>query len=696
MARYLLNLSSDFDADGLLPVFLPYIADGSINLFDELTKYSLPEHNQAHEIESRIREIRKHFENRRLFHEENLSSIELGIIIGFEDWDFTGFGKLSRIPLFKVMYLRSLIDKNFGRYKDIINIQYYITGIKSKPYIAIFSHLEITGYLPEERTLPEESIKFNWIRGSDLYPKKPSKPNNLKGINESSPLTTALKESIVSYSGHIRGEFTKSFEALHFCDMAHIKKVTQDLEMAFDHIKTIGEFIRTDFKKLTDSFMKRQFTLSENLKNNETSFKYLIDETNVIANLRSRIAFSCLVLESLTNNIFTTLGLSSHECIMSVELDDENFQSYLTELKNLIEHNIDQISKVDDGAKKTYKVYSLDNNDIVRKYPELTAQEINEFKLHSDIKNAIGSFFDFNIRSNVKRLFEKKNIGKLEEKVFSRINEAFFTPDFQELHSQEEKITINQARNKLEEMVLNQPELITTTGHELYFSDKNDLEPQINSKRYALLKSVGVLPRLSTVAVIIGAGTIAMLLFAFPLFNFYYPISASAAAIAILALSTLSVPLLLRKVKTEIYSLIEELEVLNDRLLKSLQDFRTRIIEAAIKYKDTVIFRKNVQELQRIIDEHNVLNQKKHEYSTFLKELNNQLDLFPEFSTEEIRQKRFEKTIEDFDVSPTLNRSFTRPVTSTIPKKISFRYPNNVTMSADYSSHSFIHHIEFE
>lgn len=64
-----------------------------------------------------------------------------------------------------------------------------------------------------------------------------------------------------------------------------------------------------------------------------------------------------------------------------------------------------------------------------------------------------------------------------------------------------------------------------------------------------------------------------------------------------------------------------DLEIANEKLFRLLEHFRKQIIEAAIEYKTTVIHRKNIETLQKICDQYDDENQKKHEYKVFLDNL---------------------------------------------------------------------------
>ncbi|MCX6265799.1 MAG: hypothetical protein NTW16_00365, partial [Bacteroidetes bacterium] len=335
---YLLNFSGDFDAGNIIPAFLPYTADKSLHLFHEITQHSLPEKNQGTAIEEKLGLIKEHFDNQRLSLSGDATILNIGIILGYDHWLFTDFGQLSRLPIFKVKYLRERINNLFKKQKNTLKIYFFITGLKSKPYVAIFNHIEKTGYLPESGETPSEAIDFKWMTRSTLVTHNPQEAKNTILLKEDDPITDSMARAIEGFKDKWKKKLEEYFSTLDFRASLLFNNIVTDIDKCFASIKTVNHYNSSKFIKIADDFFLKHFSLKEGLQSNETLVRYYIDDSNAATNLTSRYGFACMVLECLTKDLLSKSPVRYYQ-ISDLTIDKEVMSTYFTKLNLLADNN---------------------------------------------------------------------------------------------------------------------------------------------------------------------------------------------------------------------------------------------------------------------------------------------------------------------------------------------------------------------
>ncbi|MCX6265800.1 MAG: hypothetical protein NTW16_00370, partial [Bacteroidetes bacterium] len=347
-------------------------------------------------------------------------------------------------------------------------------------------------------------------------------------------------------------------------------------------------------------------------------------------------------------------------------------------------------------AKFSSSFYAIAGDDITEICNTLDDADYVSYKSHVNIRNAIGSYFSFDLRRKITEMLNQKSISALESKIFSQINELFFSPNYLDQHAEQVESTYKEIGSKLAELQNSVPKLASTIDHNAYFKVKHELEPLIDKKRGEIIENLATLPKQIQVWLALGAGSMAVMLFAFPLYSFVFPQHALGIWLVFLGLTLISVLFLLKFIKRKLNSLIEELEIFHEKLFSALSLFSKQIEDVAKDYKRTMIFKKNISVLQAILDEHNQTNLKKNDYITFLEKVKSQISDISGSLHLELNDIQFEGLIDDLSSPPLSNKVFTGLLSDNSTKKIEFRYPSHEPFEMDVSYDSLLKQIEFE
>lgn len=693
MANYLINLSGDYNAGNILPIYLHHTAAGQLLLFDEITEHSLDEQKQEVEILLKFKKVKNHFENQRLSILTTETSLTIGIIFGFELWEFTQFGQLSRFPVMKVRYLQKIIYKLFNKYNP--DIQYFITGLCSKPYVSIFKHIEETGYLINHNELPNGSISLKWLNKKDFNDLITLKCRSKTVLSDTDRITSEMTDMIKSFTTKLQNKFNETFILLGCSEKSFIQYILNEVERSVEHIQTVSQFNSVSFENITDNLFKSNFTLSENLKSNELAIRYFITDTTVAGNIESRNGFSSLILASVIYKIFNRFPIKYHS-IREIKINKREFEGYMHKLLSLIEAIHDNLNLTGSSEKVKLKMYMMPENDITLSRDILDNTDYLNFKSNEDIKKSFGNFFSFDLKREILSLFAKKNISFLENKIFSKMDELFFAPDYLELNNKETELTIADIKGQLKNLLRNPPKIVSSIDHDAYFARKHELEPLIEQYRSELLRNLIVLPRLTNLLVVMATGTLLVLLLGLPLYSIIFSLEALILCLIFLALTSAAIPFILSKVKRRLYELTDKLEILHKELFDSLQQYGNQMVDAAGIYKQSIIHRKNIEERQKIIHHQEVTELKINIYKNFLERLKAQIEVLLYHSNETPELINQEYIIKNINVSPIDNPEFAIPIV-TVSNRISFQQPNTESYEITFDEMNlFVNNVVFE
>jgi len=293
-------------------------------------------------------------------------------------------------------------------------------------------------------------------------------------------------------------------------------------------------------------------------------------------------------------------------------------------------------------------------------------------------------------------MLNEKNLIQLESKIFSQINELFFSPDYLDRHSEQVESTYQEISNKLYELQRDSPQLASSIDHEAYLKVKHELEPLIDQKRSELIESLAALPRQIQVWLALGAGSIAVLLFGFPLYSMLFPLHALGLWMLFLGISLISVFVILRHIKGKLNTQLLELEIYHEKLFEALKQFSQQIEDVARDYKKTMIYKKNINVLQSILNDYNQTSLKRNEYIAFLEKIKLQISDIMGPLQLELQRIQYEGLINDLIAPPMSNKAFTGLLSGSSAKKIEFRYPSHEPFEIEVSYDTLLSHIEFE
>ena len=689
MANYLLNFSGDFDAGNILPAFLPYTASEKLLLFEELTQHSLGENNQGSELLNRLKILKQHHDNNRLAVSFTDDDLTIGIIMGYEEWSFTSFGALSRLPFFKARYLRSLLTDFFKN--TPFRLFFFITALENKPYVPLVNLIEEHGLLPDNISFQTDA-PLKWLCEKDITTTPRVDLKTSKAADDA--LLPQMTESLEAYKKTLKNALFVHFEKIYCLNKQFIGEINERIDNLFSHVSSCAHYQNINFSQITKTFFAQEFSLKNNLVANECVIRYFISNQSHAANIRSRYNFAFLMLDCLVNSILPTENQIRYFIIKDTTFDKDVFKDYLSKLSGLAQHR-QYLNDVVSEDKHIIHQYVLPDTDLTIQDKILDHTDKYDYTTHRDIKKAIGNFFSLGLKSRIESLLEKKNIGSLENKTFEYVSTIFSVPDYSELEPEEKEYTLQEIRNKLNSLH-HTPILTSTIDQSSYKTRKLEIDVEINKKRNRLLEQLIVLPRSLTILLLTVLVTLMVIIFGSPLYDFVFWNQSIIFSIVFLIGIIPILIFLLRFVKKQLHGLLEDLESLHDQLFRSLDEYGKTLLETAKNLKKTLVDRKNSETLAQVIANYDNAQLQRNKYNQFLATLQLQIDTLSQSLPEELDINPHVEELNNLGVPPLKNEIFNYTYSS-VSRKVRLKYPNNEPVEKEYDNGNIlIDYIEFD
>ena len=367
-------------------------------------------------MEGKIYSLGKQIKNQNLSSETGFNEYKIGFILGYDPWLFLKCNEFSKFPLFKVEFLRNKLMNLLGNQFDNIIISYFFLGIKSNPIHLYIDDIEKTGFISDHYDNDQSVLGFNWL-----------KKGNIRKLFENAK-KNQLPELLFN---EIKGVF--SSKCLLAQDTFKIEPTLGNLNFSG---KENGEQV-----KVFGAYLQKKIGLSYNLLKNEFDIRFVIDNTNVNANLLSSGKIAIFILESFQNEFRIKVFKDfKNISIKGVELNKDQLEAIVSKLRAILSGRelLEPSNKSSENF--CYKVYSLPEDDQTKQFPLLDNYDEVNYCNHNHIKSKIG-FFHFPGKYNkLRSLLDEKNIEPLEKKVFSFKDDIFLSPVYSNLsHTINEK-----------------------------------------------------------------------------------------------------------------------------------------------------------------------------------------------------------------------------------------------------------------
>lgn len=686
-----MNLSTDFDGQSVEPVYLPYTASDTLLMYPELTMNPLPQNVTSDDIEKRFVLMVKHFENQRLTLSAETGTLDVGFIFGYDYWSFTGYGELSRLPLVKIGFLRELMKKFLkSDYKDV-NVYYFITGLKSKPFVELFEQIEVAGFSSDSDLWTMADTPFQWIKKSDLPGKTEIKDS--KYVDDSSTLTKNMEDSKNSFISSFKNKFSGIFQKAGMNDNIINNIISRSGNM-LNHIKTVQQYHAANFFEISSNFLRQSFGVASNLKSNETAIRFTIDDSNGASYLLSKTAYTAFILEYIDNKYRDNILKNKYLRINEIHLQQVFIKDLLNKLKSVTANAQVYIPETEQTEIIEYKTYSIADDDLIKNYPKLDNSDEVSFVSHTDVENAIGYLYDHKKRETVRILLEKKNIQTLEKKVFEFKDEVFSTPVYEFLSHGTITGSINEIRELYRTESENKSTLKSNIEYESYLESKAQLVSRIGERRNELISHISVLPFLKHILISLILSLLLVLVLGLPLYSFLNPPNALVFGLLFMILCGFSLPFIFKSVRKKLNSIIYELKALHKQLFDHLTALTDEILRTAKDTRNTIIKRKNLEELHEKILEYELKQLKMKRYHSFLTILDQSINNICQVCSIPDEEHHPSVSISSFEKPPYLNPVFKFEKTGQ-KGLISVKLPNSEAFDLETPDYSLIRKIEF-
>lgn len=671
MKLFLVNLCSDFNPNSLLPWFVAYTSQGNLLLFEELMLSPIPENLELSAVEGKLYSLVRQIKNQNLSSESGFDEYKIGFILGYDPWLFTQCNEFSKFPLFKVEFLRNKLNDLLGNQFDNIEISYFFLGIKSNPIHLYIDDIEKNGLISDHCDNDQSVLGFNWLKKKDIRKLFENAKKN---------------ELPVLLFNEINGVFSSKCPLA--LDTLKIEPTLGNLNISG---KEIGEQV-----KVFGAYLQKKIGLSHNLLKNEFDIRFVIDNTNVNANLLSSGKIAIFILESFQNELRIKVFKDfKNISITGIELNKDQLEAFVSKLRAILSGRelLEPSNKSSENF--CFKVYSLPDDDQTKQVPFLDNNDEVNYCNHYNIKSKIGFFHCSDRYNKVRNLLYEKNIEPHENKVFSFKDDIFLSPVYSNLsHTINEK-PLNIIEQELSKRKESLDSLSSAIDYDEYYRIKQEIIKEINELRKTILERLFVLPGITASISILALSFITVLIFGLPLYSLKNYINSFVFSGIFLVLHLGVFIVLLSIFKKKITTILTLLESKHHMLFSELRKLESSIRKVAKDLRQSYIDRKNIEELENCIRDYEIKEMKKKKYLQFFEDINRKLaDL--EIANQIFTGGRTSvHEIKSLDIPPILNEKFSyKPSKESSKIKIEFVDNRQTSYEVEIGHECLIHKIE--
>ncbi len=633
---YILNLTRSFNADNFLYYFLPGISSGKILLFDILTKNSIPIQGQKKEIDSKLQQLKDHWDIYNLNPNNRFGELKINVVLDLEEWDFLNCGVYSCLPGFKINYLKELLKSHFNvKNANKVIFQYFILCNEGSELEKLIQNIDLNkGKLSP--TVGCSQPQFGWVNYTKTV-EVLCKKFDIQGYNANDKVPENLKQSFEAQVAELSQKIAKGF----VCDKddafsSFLCKRTDELESNLFQNIVYNKDLNDTGKKLrcVDNFFET-FSSSYYLQKGKTAdmvFWFPLICGNVASSIHCYEALTAFLVESVdffeqADPLgFITCGENNPLIsIKNIEFNEEQTATLFGMYEQLSQNKEDTLSKDYDKKVEVKQFFfnkQLSPDDIFK----LDLSKQNRFVTIDNLRSKVPLFFSKNKEDAFIEEFKNNTIDDLEERIkiqSSRTADATELEGDYKLGETTEKYTLKEIEAKIEKLKDEESRISLESDVDLdsYNKIKDESEAKKRELITEFLKEFHSLPKLTSV-LIFGA-VFFVLFFAFFASLYQFPFWLKALGVAgiitaILLVTSLSVLLFLR---SKVLGVVEKIKLENVSVFQAFETYVSSLRKIAIAIRESTLRRKNIFELERVRDLLKSQSQKHFLYANFYKEI---------------------------------------------------------------------------
>lgn len=677
---YILNLSTNYNANNYLYYFLPSISSGRLLLFEKLTQKQLPTSKRHKEIDlkEKINHLKNHWDLYRLNPNNKYEKLKINIVIDYEPWEFTGFGRYSAFTFSKIHYLRKEFEKRFTEY-DLSKIVFQYFVIKNKAE----DLEEFIQFLDEKNAVnnADGQIDYGKVKRDliawpswDELEKLISQNHDVSGRHSEEPLNNEDKLLIDEMALEIESGLIEKFEPesdSYFNNFLTdcIQDFKNDLRQ---RILKIGDLNNISKKKEQLLRLLRKLSSEFYLRQQDVLFRFTIDSKTNNSKIYGYESLTALLAESIdffgqdNPAEFVTNGnenrsVSIQEIIFDEEKTSKLFGRYQS-FYNQVKSSEEQMNE----NKIRIKQFKFTSEIDPSRFFKLDERMTEDFLTVKGMRYRYLGMFNRRSNHRIRKELEENTIQPLEDYIKSQsqqISQSYNLDGDYGLSENYEEMDLKQIKLQLDNIKRQEESFKLSSSDEpkKYSNAVNKFNMVIGIVIERFMDSLRILPHRNSVILFFPLVLLLVLLFGMPLFrltDWFESFIYSIFFIILLSISAVSVWFLL---KSEVNSKFKEIYLENVELLSRFQEQVTELSDISVNVRKSTLRRKNIKELNSAKQTLEEEQRKYGLYAGFYKEITEQIRLnghsFGEIQVsnppdvslsplEDIRNKTFDKDAE--------------------------------------------------
>lgn len=510
---FIINLSNIFDFDISMPVLSSLIAEKRVWI--SRNGGAFPVHPNEALVSTRLFEFYNKYEHLRVT--LNVSrplqkKPELIVILGYEEWGFLNYGKLSAYPYFKMQYILSKLSEFFAKPQHQLpfKIRFILTQQAGAERHLFFDSLEVKGFLNSENKywFSEDLLACERYVDSEKF-------NELmKGKRANDVIDEKIKRQLDLLYETIAGQLEKFGDKLEVPELI-VESWKQSFKITLENIKIIQhlvEAVANEFALLR-SFFYNTLSLVAKLPQLAPVYKYTIDTSTTYEGLRTKFELALFVFQFIIDPIVEEKNKLYK--VLNVEVNTQALKPILEKLQGTILRY--KKKPVDSNKEETYNVYSV-NDSYYKNLPQIENKDKNEFCNIFFLKRIAGLFYQRDKKEQLRAAYQKNSYKLLENKIPMDIGFSSLLKDA--LNKQTQTITARMIPTEIHRFEQLRP--TSPINLQQYTEKRDELLAKQDDAFEKVIEVLNVRPHMANFAIGILAVILFVSLFSLPVFSWVY------------------------------------------------------------------------------------------------------------------------------------------------------------------------------
>ncbi|HTO16447.1 MAG TPA: hypothetical protein VLZ83_11790 [Edaphocola sp.] len=641
---YILNFSTNYNANNYLYYFLPAISSGKILLFDQLTRKQLPTSKRHKEavLKEKIIQLKNHWDLYRLNPKNKYENLRINIVLDYDSWDFTGFGKYAAFTFSKIYYLKKEFEKQFNDY-DLSKIVFQYFVIKNKAE----ELEELIQFLDEKNAINDSKgqIEYGQVKRDliawplwDTIEDCINEKFDIEGKRMEESISEKEQVQINSWQNKIEHLLLSGFGLEtdnYFSDFLNgcINEFKTDIA---SRLLKIGDLNIMNNRK--DQLLKlfKKCSSEYYLRKQDVLFRFTIDAQTNNSKIDSYESLTAFLAESIDfydqeNPLnFLTNGSNNQTInITDIQFDEEKksllfgrYQSFYLQVKNngeLIKDN-----------KRKVKQYKFNSEIDPKQFFEIDENQQADFLTVKGLKHRYLHLFAKKNAFQIRKELEENTIKPLEDYIKTQghlISQSYNLEGNLGLSESDENMNYREIEVALENMNHQEKgfEISSSTQSKKYESAVKKFNTAIGGLINDFMEEMKKIPDPRDMHVFFPLVLILVLLLSMPLYTFIHWFEAFFYSIVFILLISLTAVVIWYLEKMDVNSKFENIYLENVELLSRFQDQVNELSNISVNVRKSSLRRKNIKELQLAKASLDEEQRKYFLYSKFYEEIVNQI-----------------------------------------------------------------------